>query len=378
MLFKEIIGQTVVKQRLVQMIDEGKMPHALMFSGAQGVGKLPLAIATAQYICCENRSNGDACGHCRSCLQFAKMSHPDVNYVFPIVKSKEAGVAVCDDVIENFRETLINNPYTSVDEWLSVISDGKVGTIYTEEGHEILKKVNFKPYQGDYKVIIIWIPEKMHVACANSILKVLEEPPLDTLFLLVSDKPDLVLGTIISRCQQMAVSPINRDDMAAFLCEQYEIDEAQMHYLLRNSMGSWNRLQNLMNQSDEMKQNFQLFVTMMRLAWTLPIPDIREWSIEVDALGREGRIRFLQNAQRLIRENFMLCLQCDDLNYMSSEERAFAQKFSQFIHESNVVQIVEELSLAEEQITQNGNAKIILFHLVFVLYRLLKKPRVAR
>jgi DNA polymerase-3 subunit delta' len=223
--------------------------------------------------------------------------------------------------------------------------------------------------------MLVWIPEKMHEACANKVLKILEEPSPDTVFMLVSDRPDNVLGTIYSRCQRTAVPPIEAKDMEEVLRKKFSVDEEEVVYLVKNAMGSWGRMLGLMKETEEARYDFDLFVQMMRLAWNLDVKGIKNWTEQVAALPREGQIRFLQKAQRMIRENFILRLHNRDLTYMNSAEMTFAAKFAQFIHEKNVVQIMEELALAEAQIAQNGNTKIILFHLEILLYKLLKKVR---
>ena len=223
--------------------------------------------------------------------------------------------------------------------------------------------------------MIVWMPEKMHAACANRVLKILEEPSLDTVFMLVSDRPDDVLGTIYSRCQRIAVPPIEAKDMEVGMREKFSVDDGDVAYLVKNAMGSWSKMMGLMKETEESRYDFELFVQMMRLAWNLDVKGIRQWTEQVAALSREGQIRFLQKSQRLIRENFILRLRNRQLSYMNREEMAFAAKFAQFIHEKNVVQIMEELALAEAQIAQNGNAKIILFHLEILLYKLLKRSR---
>jgi DNA polymerase-3 subunit delta' len=293
--------------------------------------------------------------------------------VFPI--ATRDGVKVCGDMVDTFRSAVLANPYISLNEWMNEASDGKSVQIYAAEGEEIIRKLTFKPYQGQYKVMIVWIPEKMHEACANKVLKILEEPSPDTVFMLVSDRPDDVLGTIYSRCQRITVPPIDRKDMELALREKFSVDEEEVAYLVKNAMGSWGWMLGLMKESEEARYDFELFVQMMRLAWVLDVKGIKNWTEQVAALSREGQIRFLQKAQRLIRENFILRLHNRDLTYMNSAEMAFAAKFAQFIHEKNVVQIMEELALAEAQIAQNGNAKIILFHLEILLYKLLKKSR---
>lgn len=373
MFFRDIVGHSELKRRLIEMVDSGRIPHAQLYTGAEGVGKLALALAVAQYICCEHREGGESCGRCPSCVQFAKLSHPDLHFVFPM--ATRDGVKVCSDMVDTFRGAVLRNPYISLEEWMNEASDGKTVQIYAAEGEEIIRKLTFKPYQGQYKVMIVWIPEKMHEACANKVLKILEEPSPDTVFMLVSDRVDNVLGTIYSRCQRIAVPPIDKKDMELALREKFSVDEEEVAYLVKNAMGSWGRMLGLMKESEDARYDFELFVQMMRLAWGLDVKGIKNWTEQVAALSREGQIRFLQKAQRLIRENFILRLRNRDLTYMNSAEMAFAAKFAQFIHEKNVVQIMEELALAEAQIAQNGNTKIILFHLEIILYKLLKKVR---
>ena len=373
MFFRDIVGHSELKRRLIEMVDSGRIPHAQLYAGAEGVGKLALALAVAQYICCEHREGGESCGRCPSCVQFAKLSHPDLHFVFPM--ATRDGVKVCADMVDTFRSAVLRNPYISLEEWMNEASDGKTVQIYAAEGEEIIRKLTFKPYQGQYKVMLVWIPEKMHEACANKVLKILEEPSPDTVFMLVSDRPDDVLGTIYSRCQRIAVPPIEAKDMEAVLREKFSVDEEEVAYLVKNAMGSWGRMLGLMKETEEARYGFELFVQMMRLAWNLDVKGIKSWTEQVAALPREGQIRFLQKAQRLIRENFILRLRSSQLSYMNGEEMVFAAKFAQFIHEKNVVQIMEELALAEAQIAQNGNAKIILFHLEILLYKLLKKSR---
>ena len=373
MFFRDIVGHSELKRRLIEMVDSGRIPHAQLYTGAEGVGKLALALAVAQYICCEHREGGESCGECPSCVQFAKLSHPDLHLVFPM--ATRDGVKVCNDVVDLFRSAVLDNPYLSLADWMNQVSDGKTVQIYAAEGEEIIRKLTFKPYQGQYKVMIVWIPEKMHEACANKVLKILEEPSPDTVFMLVSDRPDDVLGTIYSRCQRIAVPPIEAKELELAVRERYGVAEDDVPYLVKNAMGSWGRMLSLLRETEESKYDFELFVQMMRLAWGLDVKGIRAWTEQVAALPREGQIRFLQKSQRLIRENFILRLNNRQLTYMNRDEMAFAAKFARFIHERNVVQIMEELALAEAQIAQNGNTKIILFHLEILLYKLLKKVR---
>ena len=155
MLFSEIIGQDEIKQRLIQTVQKGRIPHAQLFCGISGVGKLPLALAYAQYICCTDRQSDDSCGKCPSCVKFAKLIHPDLHFVFPIVKNEAKKLTVCNDFLPEFRQQVLENPYLTEDEWITSIAEGKQGQIYTNEGDEIIRKLSFKAYESEYKVMII-------------------------------------------------------------------------------------------------------------------------------------------------------------------------------------------------------------------------------
>lgn len=376
MLFGEVIGQDRLKGRLRAMVDSGRVAHAQLYTGGSGVGKLPLALATAQYLCCRDRRGGEACGVCASCRKMARLEHPDLHFVFPISKGASGGVAVCDDEMERFREVVLGNPYVSLDEWMGVVSGGKQCQIYANESDEIIRKLSYKPYESDHKIMVIWGAERMNEVCANKVLKVLEEPPGDTVFMLISRGTEGMLGTITSRCQQVAVPPIERVRLEEALRERYDMGEEDVEFYSRNAMGSWGEVQRLMSESEEMVRNFELFKEMMRSAFVCDVRRLRLWSEEVAGLGRDAQLRFMQNAQRLMRENFVARLGCGGLNYMSRGEVEFAERFAPFIHERNIVPIMEELSRAEGQIGQNGNTKIVLFHTGIMLYTMLKISRV--
>ena len=373
MLFSNIIGQEEIKERLRQSALQQRLPHAQLFSGVEGVGKLPLALAYAQYINCTNRTEHDACGVCPSCIKFNKLIHPDLHFVFPIVKNESKKMTVCDNFLPDYRGALLTNPYLTINSWLTKIGDGKQGQIYTNEGDEIIRKLNLKTYESEYKIMIIWQPEKMHESCANRVLKIIEEPPPQTIFLLVSDTPDEIIGTIQSRLQRIPIPPISELELIrqAENTDTFAAEELQL--LARMAQGSWSRMQALVEEADDMKLNFERFVQMMRFSWVLNIKELRPWVDELVSAGREEEKRFLQYAQRMIRENFVLHLKQPTLNYISKEEQTFADKFSQFINERNVLEMMNELALAEAQIEQNGNGKIILLDLCIKLYRLLKK-----
>lgn len=374
MLFSEIIGQDEIKQRLIQTVKKGRIPHAQLFCGISGVGKLPLALAYAQYICCTDRQSDDSCGKCPSCVKFAKLIHPDLHFVFPIVKNEAKKLTVCNDFLPEFRQQVLENPYLTEDEWITSIAEGKQGQIYTNEGDEIIRKLSFKAYESEYKVMIIWEPEKMHESCANRVLKIIEEPSEKTVFILVSNQPEEIIATIQSRLQRINIPPIADSCLYECLSERGVVgDDAD--FFVRSAQGSWSALRGLLEAHETQQEYFRLFVIMMRLAWTVDVKGIRELIETLASFGREGQKSFLEEAQRQLRENFILRLGHQQLNFLTKEQEAFAQNFSKVINEANIIPIMEEMQLAAAQIEQNSNAKIVFFDMILVLNRLLKTKK---
>ncbi|MCM1034227.1 MAG: DNA polymerase III subunit delta' [Paludibacter sp.] len=383
MRFAEIIGQDDVKHRLVHSVAEGRIPHAQMLWGPSGVGKLQLAVAYAQYLACPHRTETDSCGVCPSCLQFAKLQHPDLHFVFPIYKEKAGRDSVCDDFIDKFRTILIEKRYFDVNDWYGFIgAKTKQGVIYEAESGEIMRKLSLKSYMGGYKTMIIWLPEKMHVACANKLLKILEEPPERTVFLLVSEEPEVLLSTIVSRTQQVQVPRLDETVIAQALQEQYEdMDKQSISNFAHLANGSILKALHSIDENEDNKTVFQFFVQLMRLAWSVghqkdysALQKLQEWSENVASAagGREWQKNFLQYMQRQVRENYICNLQVTSLNYQTVEESRFSEKFAPFINERNVEQMMMQLDLAQRQIEQNGNAKIIFFDLCLQMIVLLK------
>ena len=373
MLFSKIIGQQAVKEHLINAVKEQRIPHAQLVCGQTGAGALPLAIAYAQYLCCTGRRENDACGVCPSCVKFAKLAHPDLHFVFPVIKPASSAV-VCDDFLKQWREINIENPYFSYNGWLAKINaENKQAVIYASESEEILRKLALKSYESEYKVMIIWQPEKMHESCANKLLKILEEPPEKTLFMLVSENPDALLVTIQSRTQRVNVPLIEIEDLQNAVSQRLGIDLTEARNIARIANGDFIKAAELVNAGDEEKQHFQYFVNLMRLAYAKNLKELKKWADEAAGIGRERQKSFLAYAQRMVRENFVMNLQQADLNYLNSGEQAFSGKFSPFIHERNVSEISAELALAERHIEQNVNAKMVFFDLALKIIVLLHK-----
>ena len=362
MFFKDIIGQEKAKKRLISEAKEGRIPHAQLFCGAEGVGKLALAIAYARYINCNNPNDEDACGICPNCIKFNKLVHPDLHFVFPIVKKKGNNRAICDDYINNWREFVLNNPYFNLNSWNREIGvENQQSIIYATESEEILKKLSFKSSQGGYKSVIVWLPEKMNEECSNKLLKILEEPPAKTLFLLVSEQPDALLTTILSRCQRINIPAVGEKDILNMVVDKFGISQQMAMEIAHASQGSVLKAIDLINTNEEQKEFFDLFVNLMRLCYARKIREMKQWSETLAGMGRERQKNFLNYCQNMIRENFIYNFHKDELNYMNSNEKQFSLKFSPFINEKNIFGIMNELSEAQSHIEQNVNSKMVFF-----------------
>ena len=381
MRFCDIVGQETVKQKLCQAVQEGRIAHAQLFTGPSGVGKLPLALAYAQYVACPNKTATDSCGVCPSCLQYQKLQHPDLHFAFPIVKGDEGDV--CDDFVDKFRSLVLENKYFDLEAWYKTMGvETKQGMIYEKESSEILRKLSLKSFGDGYKVMLIWQPEKMNGTCANKLLKLLEEPPTKTLFLLVSEHPEQLLSTVLSRVQEVRVPRLPEMTIASALREEYSwLDESAAHRIAHMANGSYLVATRVMSESEDNAGYFEDFVALMRNAWLVgkkkdysALLKLRQWSNDIadSKVGREKQKAFLQYVQRQIRENYIYNQGCLEMNYQTEKEQEFSTKFAPFIHDGNVEKMMDELSKAEVQIGQNANAKIVFFDLCLQMIVLVK------
>ena len=372
--FKEVIGQEALKARLRQEVQEGRIPHAQLFCGPSGTGKLPLALAYARYICCPNRTAEDACGTCPSCVKWQKLVHPDAHFMFPIVKNAKGKKEVCDDYLTEWRRLLTTSAYCHLNHWLDEM-DAPNGQpiIYARESDEITRKLSLKSSEGGYRTVIVWLPEKLHEAAANKLLKLLEEPPERTVFLLVSEAPELILPTILSRTQRRNVPRIEAAAMTEVLQQKYGISEADSHNIAHLANGDFIKALETIHLSEEQQQFFDLFVSLMRLSYARKIRDMKTWSEQLAAMGREKQKAFLGYCQRMIRENFIYNLCRPEMNYLTQAEQQFSARFAPFVNERNVMEIMEELSEAQVHIEQNVNAKMVFFDFSLKMIVLLKR-----
>ena len=360
--FKDIIGQSAVIERLRRSVDENKLAHALLITGPQGNGKLPIAVALANYLLCGS-GGGDSCGICPACVKLGKYIHSDLHFVFP-VKKKSSGndKPVSDDYIVEWREQLLKNPYFSYDDWLAKLNiDNQQPMIYERESGEILHKLSMQSREGGWKVVIIWLPEKMREDGSNKLLKIIEEPPHKTLFLLVSEEPDKIISTILSRTQRIDVPRIAMSDVENALVVRYGLSLNDAKVVAQQSGGNWEKAEEMLSVSEEKALYLDLFMQLMRVAYARNIRDMKAWSEQVAALGRERQKRLLDYCQRMIRENFIMNFKEDEMIYMSQAERNFSVRFSPFVNERNIFGIMDELSEAQRHIEQNVNAKMVFF-----------------
>ncbi len=376
MKFSNVIGQKVLKQQLIQTVKENRVSHAQLFAGNEGTGGLALALAYAQYICCENTTDNDSCGVCRSCLKYEKLVHPDLHFVFPVVNTG-SNKAVSDDFITEWRSALLENAYLNLNHWIEIIAkENKQGGIFEKESGEIIRKLSLKTYESEYKIMIIWMPEKMHTVASNKLLKLIEEPPQKTLFILVSENPGQLLATILSRCQLIKVPPIDRTEMSEAISTQIP-EPSKVNEITRVANGNYLKALELINSEDDDQFYFNYFVSLMRNCYSKKVLELIKWAEDVASIGREKQKKFLLISLRLVRENFAMNVASPDIVYLNNNESQFSDKFHPYINEENIQLISEQLNKAIYHIEANGNAKIIFLDLALKLVKLIRIAEVV-
>ena len=396
MKFDEVIGQEEVKERLLQMTREGRLPHAIMLCGPQGVGKKALAVAFACYLLGESRYEVRGARYENTLLQnnpeqgnlaprtsnlvprdtdlasrnaeamLRKLEHPDLHFTYPTIKLPSMGsdhTPVSDDFAHEWHDLLTGGgPYFTMDEWMTAMGGENQQAIITAgESDELVRKLSLKSSQGGYKVSVIWLPERMNIACANKLLKLIEEPPQQTVFLMVSEEPDQLLETIRSRVQRIDVKRLPTETICQALVERRGISEEQAHRISRLANGSWLRALQELQVGTENEQFLDLYISLMRLAYQRKIRDLRKWSEVLAGFGREKQKRFLQYFLRMTRECFMYNFGQQELVYMTEQEEQFAKNFARFVNEANILPIYDLANRAIRDIGQNANAKIVFF-----------------
>lgn len=368
MLFSEIVGQQQVKQHLLRTVRENRVSHAQLFLGPEGSGSLALALAYAQYISCENKQPEDSCGECSSCRKYGRLIHPDLHFSYPFFASHSEDTAL--SFIEQWRESFLNNPYLGLDEWREQLNAGnKQANINIAECHQIIRKLSLKPFEAEYKVLIMWLPEYLSKE-GNTLLKIIEEPPQKTLFLLVAQNQDQILNTILSRTQLVKVSRLNDEEVAAFLIKQQHIQEETAKRIAYLSEGS---IQNaLLLTRDESNNNFGLFTGWLRSCFANRGLEFIETAETCSKLGRENQKNLLRYGTKLMREVLMVLSGADMLVHLPAHEKEFVEKFSSAVSAAKLEAIINELEKAHYHIERNANPKILFLDVSLQLTKILK------
>lgn len=377
MFFRDIVGQEQIKKQLLATVKEGRIPHAQLFLGPEGSGNLALAIAYAQLVACDNPGETDSCGICHSCKKYQKLIHPDLHFIFPVNSVKDGEKdPISDHFLVKWRELILKSPYFSEVRWYECIGiENKQGNISKNESSEIIRKLNLKSFESDYKVVIIWLPERMNETSANKLLKLVEEPPEKTIFLLVSENSERIIKTILSRTQLINVPLIDRKDLAAALESQFEIDAEHAISIARIANGNYALAQQLATEGVQSEAWFEAFQQLMRLSYKKDVLLLLEWAEEMAGYGRERQKSFLEYAQKLTRDSFMVNMGANSVAFPGKNEESFVQNFSPFIYDSVAAMLYKELNLAFLQISQNGNGKIIFTDLVLKTVKLINAKK---
>lgn len=372
MRFADIPGHNDVKDRLRQMVDSGRIPNALLLEGPSGIGKFAIARATAQYIHCERRTpDGDSCGKCPSCLQHQMFNHVDTIYSFPVVKKGDAGVS--DDYIPEFRDMVKDTIFMDFDNWLVCLDNiNAQPQIFVNEANELIRKLSFTTHKSKYKVVIMWLPERLKEDAANKLLKLVEEPHSDTVFLMVSDNSRLILPTIFSRTQRIQVRRYSDSEIANYLQQAYSLQNDVATSVARLAEGNMAGAIKRIDIAQETNEFLDLFMELMRKAYTRKVADLKQWAANVASLGREREMRFLEYCAHMMRENFILNMHQPSLNYLNDVEMQFSSRFSPFINERNVERLIKVVDDARIDIAANANAKLVNFDVAIKVILLLK------
>lgn len=376
MQFKEVIGQTSVKQRLIASVRENHVPHAQLFLGPAGSGKLPLALAYAQYILCPNRTETDSCGVCPTCQKMQKLVHPDLHFIVPTATTKKIKSNPESDLfMEEWREYVIQNQgYVDTSSWYTFLDvENKQGYMSVRDAASLLRKLNMKAYEGEYKIAIIWMAEKMRVDTANKLLKLLEEPPEKTVFLLIAEDAEELLATIKSRTALVKIPAIETEAIEKALVERLYCQPGQAHDAAMISEGNWLNACHSVQESEDRKFFFTTFQQWMRLCFRAAYSELIDFSANIKTLGREKQKELLDYGLRIIRNSLLFNNNLAEIVMLPEDEKTFNAKFAPFISPANLAQIAELFEEAIRQIERNGNAQIIFTDVSFKMVGLLKK-----
>lgn len=353
------------------MVDTGRISHALMFTGNEGSGNLALALAFGNYVLARYSADFDA-----AMYKCNKYVHPDFYFAYPINKTKKVTGThiVSKDFISEWREALLSNPYLSNADWLAHLAiDNKQGIINVNQAKEIIKDLTLKPYESEYKAVLIWLPEKMNNETANKLLKILEEPPNKTLFLLVSQNPEQLLPTIQSRVQMVHVKPLLSKDIAQALIDNYDVDPPRAQMISKVAQGNYLEAQRLINENEVQAFNQQMFIKWMRFLWQKEFFELMQWAESLSKMGRERMMQFFRYGLHIFRECLMINYGAQSIQMSGGDELAFLQKFAPYVNASNTLEMVQLFEDAEQHISRNANPRILVMDVSLKMMKLIRK-----
>lgn len=381
MQFSEILGQDHIKNHLIKTASSGRIPHAQLFIGQEGSGTLPTAIAYAQYILCGNSGPDNENGNTSCNLKFQSISHPDLHFIYPTVTTEDVKTKPKSlDFIQNWRNFIQETPYGGLFDWYKTLGvQNKQGEIRVEDAQEVLKSLALKSYEGGYKIMIIWMADKMNIAASNKLLKLLEEPSDKTIFILISENEESIIQTIRSRCQVLHFNGLSEQVIADALVSKENLEPNVALKIAHQAQGNYNKALHLIKNDEDEYPFEQWFVTWVRAAFkakgnAAAIQDLITWSEQIATLGRESQKKFLEFCIEMFRQALLLNYQAPSLVYMEPKVEKFKlENFAPFVNGNNINDIFKELSDAMYHIERNGNAKIILTDLSIKLTRLIHK-----
>jgi DNA polymerase-3 subunit delta' len=381
MLFSEVLGLPHIKNHLTTTVDNNRIPHAQLFVGSSGSGTLPMAIAYAQYVLCQNTNAENNTGNDSCNLKMNRLSHPDLHFAYPVANNdKVKKNAVSSHFTEEWRQFVAQEPYGNLFDWYQKLGiENKQGKIGVDEAQDIVKSLSLKSYEGGYKVMIIWMAEKMNDSCANKLLKLIEEPPQKTLFLLITEEEESIIQTIRSRCQILHFPPNNEAVIAEGLVQRENCDRAKALTIAHRANGNFNNALHILKQHSGDEQFEEWFISWVRTAFKAKgdktaLSDLLAWSEMIAGTGREVQKKFLLFCMDFFRQALMYNYKAKDLVFLEPQTSGFKlEKFAPFITGNNITGITRELEDAMYHIERNGNAKIILTDLSIKLTRLIHK-----
>jgi DNA polymerase-3 subunit delta' len=372
MQFRDVIGQRTVKLRLTNSVKENRVSHAQLFLGPAGSGNLAMAIAYAQFLVCENKGE-DSCGTCSACIKMNKMVHPDVTYSYPVAPKEKISKPKSIDYAEDWRKAVLENPYMDFNDWVESLSiENKQGIISVEESADILRRLSLKSVESGYKIVVIWQPEKLHISAANKLLKIIEEPPEQTVFILVANDHEQIISTITSRTQLIKINRISDEEMLENLVSAHGLSREAAKKIVHRADGDYREALLLLSHDPQEDDDAQLFLDWMRNCLKSNVANIAAFSESMSKVGREKQKMFLQTALHIARECIVMNYADHTMVRMEGKEFEDFRRFSPFVNKNNAEQFVEELNKAHFHLERNANTKILFTDLSFTMNQLLQ------